>query len=194
MLSLSGTERIRPAMSELLSAPDQAATEQLLRRFGADNRDFLLVGGQGQYLALAQGSDPASRERFIGRIGGLRRQAGMRLTAGIGPVATAAGTTHTAIRHALVASQWAELAAQDGGAIVRYEDVAHLRLLPSAALEMSANLKGLLAALGALVRYDLDNGTDLAQTLDTLLANSGSAARTSSGSRPSASKTGSSPA
>jgi GAF domain-containing protein len=218
VLSLPGTERVRPAMYQLLSAPDQATTEQLLRRygwqpqpawptvlrihrtasgeprdldddrvrtavldlFGAESRNFLLLGGQGQFLALAQGTDPASREPFIRRISDLGRQTRMRLTAGIGPVATAPGKTHTAIRHALVASQWAELAASDRGAIVRYEDVAHLRLLPSAALDMSANLKGLLYALGAVVRYDLDNGTDLAQTLDTLLANSGSAAKTSS--------------
>jgi putative methionine-R-sulfoxide reductase with GAF domain len=218
VLSLSGTERVRPAMSELLSAPDQATTEQLLRRYGwqlqpawatvlriraapsgeprdsgdervrtallevfaADSRNFLLLGGQGQYLALAQGTDPAAREPFIGRIGDLGRQLRTRLTAGIGPVATAPGETHTAIRHALVASTWAELAASDGGAIVRYEDVAHLRLLPSAALDMSASLKGLLYALDAVVRYDLDSGTDLARTLDALLANSGSAAKTSS--------------
>jgi DNA-binding PucR family transcriptional regulator len=45
---------------------------------------------------------------------------------------------------------------------------------------MSAPLKTLLDALGAVVRYDRDNGTDLAQTLDALLANSGSVTRTSS--------------
>jgi GAF domain-containing protein len=218
VLSLSGTERVRPAMSQLLSAPDQATTEQLLRRYGwqpqaawatvlrihltpaseprdpdddrvrtavlevfaADSRNFLLLGGHGQYLALAPGADPAAREPVIRRLSYLGRQPGTRLTAGIGPVATAPGDTHTAIRHALVASQWAELAASDGGAIVRYEDVAHLRLLPGAALENSADLKALLGTLGAVVRYDLDNGTDLAQTLDTLLANRGSAAKTSS--------------
>jgi GAF domain-containing protein len=217
VLSLSGTERVRPAVSQLLSAPDQATTEHLLRRygwppqpawaivlrihrtpageprdldddllrtallgvFGADSRNFLLLGGQGQYLALAPAADPASREPVIRRLSDLGPQTRMRLTAGIGPAA-AAPETHTAIRHALVASQWAELAASDSGAIVRYEDVAHLRLLPSAALDMSASLKGLLCSLGSVVRYDLDNGTDLAQTLDTLLANRGSVAKTSS--------------
>lgn len=218
LLALAGTERVRPAMSELLSAPDQATTEQLLRRYGwqpqpawatvlrvhpaasgeprdldhdrvrtalleasaAGSRDFLLLGGQGQYLLLADGADPAEREPFIRRISELGRQPGMRLTAGIGPVATAPGETHAAIRHALVASQWAELAASDCGAIVRHEDVAHLGLLPSVVLDIAPNLRELLYALGAVVRYDLDNGTDLAQTLDTLLANSGSAAKTAS--------------
>ena len=45
---------------------------------------------------------------------------------------------------------------------------------------MSAELKGLLDALAAIGRYDLANGTDLAQTLDALLASGGSVARTSS--------------
>jgi GAF domain-containing protein len=217
VLSLSGTERTRPAVSELLSAPDPAATQRLLRRhgwqrqtasaivlrihpasageaadqdddrmrsalvnvFGADSRNFLLLGGQGHYLALAEG-EPASREPLIQRIGDLGRRPRMRLTAGIGPAASAPEQAHPAIQQALVASQWAELAASGGSAVVRYEDVAHLRQLPGRALEMSAPLKTLLDALGAVVRYDLDNGTDLAQTLDALLANSGSVTRTSS--------------
>jgi GAF domain-containing protein len=218
VLSLPGTERIRSAVSELLSAPDPPATQRLLRRygwqpqpawatvlrieltspgepaqpdgdrvraalmdaFGADNRNFLLLGGQGHYLALAEG-EAAAREPLIRRIGDLGRQPRMRLTAGVGPALSAPEQAHAAIQQALVASQWAELAASGGSAIVRYEDVAHLRQLPSAALEMSAQLKGLLDALGAVLRYDLDNGTDLAQTLDALLANGGSAARTSAG-------------
>ena len=217
VLSLSGTERTRPAVSELLSAPNLATTQRLLRRhgwqrqpasaivlrihpasageavdqdddrmraalvdvFGADNRNFLLLGGQGHYLALAEG-EPASREPLIQRIGDLGRRPRMRLTAGIGPAASAPEQAHAAIQQALFASRWAELAASGGSAVVRYEDVAHLRQLPGTALEMSAPLKTLLDALGAVVRYDLDNGTDLAQTLDALLANSGSVTRTSS--------------
>jgi putative methionine-R-sulfoxide reductase with GAF domain len=216
VLSLSGTERTRPAVSELLSAPNLATTQRLLRRhgwqrqpasaivlrihpasageavdqdddrmraalvdvFGADNRNFLLLGGQGHYLALAEG-EPASREALIQRIGDLGRRPRMRLTAGIGP-ASAPEQAHAAIQQALVASRWAELAASGGSAVVRYEDVAHLRQLPGTALEMSAPLKTLLDALGAVVRYDLDNGTDLAPTLDALLANSGSVTGTSS--------------
>jgi GAF domain-containing protein len=216
VLSLSGTERIRSAMSQLLAAPDPATTEQLLRRhgwqpqpawaivlrvhpapgeppdpdddrvraalldvFGGGSRNFLLLGGQGHYLALAEG-EPGSREPLIQRIGDLGRHPRMRLTAGIGPAVTAPEKTHHAIQYARVASQWAELAAASGSTIVRYEEVAHLRLLPGVALEMSAPLKGLLDALSTVVRYDLDNGTDLAQTLDALLANSGSVAKTSS--------------
>jgi hypothetical protein len=217
VLSLPGTERIRSAVSELLSAPDPATTQRLLRRhgwqgqpasaivlrvrpapageavdqdddrvraalvdvFGADSRNFLLLGGQGHYLALAEG-EPASREPLIQRISDLGRRQRMRLTAGIGPAADAPEQAHAAIQQALVASRWAELAAAGGSTVVRYEDVAHLRQLPGTALEMSAPLKTLLDALGAVARYDLDNGTDLAQTLDALLANSGSVARTSS--------------
>jgi GAF domain-containing protein len=216
VLSLSGTERIQPAMSQLLSAPDPATTQRLLRRYGwqprpalaivlrvrpaaagsADPDDdqareallgvlgagerSLLLGGRGHFLALAAG-EPASREALIRRIGDMARQPRITLTAGIGPAASTPELIHTAIQQAAVASQWAELATPGGGAIVRYEDVAHLRQLPGVALEMSARLKTLLDALGAVVRYDLENGTDLAQTLDALLANSGSVAKTSSG-------------
>jgi putative methionine-R-sulfoxide reductase with GAF domain len=217
VLSLSGTERIRPAVSQLLSAPDPATTQRLLRRFGwrphpasaivlrihpgatgeppdqdddrvrtalvdvfgADGRNFLLLGGQGHYLALAEG-EPASREPLIRRISDLGRQPRTRLTAGIGPAISAPEQAHAGIQQALVAAQWAELAALGGSTVVRYEDVAHLRQLPSTALEMSVPLKTLLDALGAVMRYDLDNGTDLAQTLDALLANSGSVTGTSS--------------
>jgi GAF domain-containing protein len=230
VLSLSGTERIRPAVSQLLSAPDPAATQRLLHRYGwqprpalavvlrihpapahepvprvhpagpvdlagpADPDDdrvraallgmlgsgeqTLLLGGQGHYLALAQ-ADAASRDALVGRIGDFARQPRMRLAAGIGPAA-APGQIHAAVHQAGVAWQWAELAAPDGSAIVRYEDVAHLRQLPGVALDMSAQLKALLDALAAIARYDLENGTDLAQTLDALLANGGSVARTSS--------------
>jgi hypothetical protein len=202
-------------MSQLLSAPDLATTQRLLRRYGwqprpalaivlrvhpaaagsadpdedpareallgvlgADQRS-LLLGGRGHFLALAVG-EPASREALIRRIGDMARQPLIRLTAGIGPAASAPEQIHTEIQQAAVAWQWAELAAPGGGSIVRYEDVAHLRQLPGVVLEMSARLKTLLDALGAVVRYDLDNGTDLAQTLDALLANGGSVARTSS--------------
>jgi GAF domain-containing protein len=226
VLSLSGTERIRSAVSQLLSAPDPATTQRLLRRYGWQPRPALaivlrthpapaaglaepagpggpadpdgdrvraalldvlgaggrtlLLGGQGHYLALVH-AEAASREALIGRIGDMARQPRMRLAAGIGPAAAAApAQIHAAVHQAGVAWQWAELAAPDGSAIVRYEDVAHLRQLPGVALEMSAQLKGLLDALAAVARYDLDNGTDLAQTLDALLANGGSVARTSS--------------
>jgi GAF domain-containing protein len=216
VLSLPGTERIRSAVSQLLSAPDPAATQRLLRRYGwqpqpatavvirihpasgdpvdqdddrvqadlagvlgADSRNVLLLGGQGHYLALAEG-EAASREQLIRRISDLGCRPRMTLTAGVGPAFSAPEQAHAAIQRALAASQWAELAAQGGSAVVRYEDVGHLRRLPGTALEMSAPLKTLLDALDAVVRYDLDNGTDLAQTLDALLANGGSVARTSS--------------
>lgn len=62
---------------------------------------------------------------------------------------------------------------------VLYEDVLHLRMLPAAALDMSGSLRSVLSMLGAVVSYDLENGTDLAQTLEAFFANSGSVARAS---------------
>ena len=216
VLSLSGSERIRTAVGQLLSAPDPATTQRLLRRYGwqdrpavaivlrvrtgpagepADRDDdgvraalrdvlgpderSLLLGGQGHYLALTE-DEPASTEAIIRRAGELARQPRVQLAAGIGAAPRGPGQAHTAIQQAAVASQWAELAAVGGSAIVRYEDVAHLRRLPGAALDMAGQLKELLDALDAVAAYDADNGTDLAQTLDALLANGGSVARTSS--------------
>jgi putative methionine-R-sulfoxide reductase with GAF domain len=217
VLSLFGSERVLPALEQLLTSPDPSTTEQLLRRhrwepragwatllrvqtgsstglrtvdddrtrasvfevLGGDQRHFLLPGG-GRYLALAKSTEPAQREALIARISELGRQPSVRVTAGIGPLTTTPQETHRAIKHALVAAQWAELAEAGDGAVVRYEDVAHLRLLPRTALSMSANLKTLLDSLAALVRYDIENGADLGQTLDAFLANSGSVAKTSS--------------
>lgn len=218
VLSLFGTERVRPIVEQLLTAPDEATTEHLLRRYGweprplwaavvrilpttagearsidddrvrtalldvfhANERNALLLRGGGRYLALSDGTEAAYREQLIERIGDLgRRYTGLRLIAGIGPVVTGFGESQRAIRHASVAFQWAELATSAEDSLVRYESVAHLRLLPSTALAMSASVAALLDALGALVKYDLESGADLAQTLDALLANGGSVAKTS---------------
>jgi GAF domain-containing protein len=158
---------------------DDRVRSALVEVFGGDERNFLLLGGGGRYLALAETAEPAYRELVIRRIAGLAQQPGIHLTGGIGPLAATRTETHRAIRHAVVTAQWAELSAGAQGAVVRHEDVAHLRLLPSAALAMSADLKVLLDALGALVRYDVDNQADLARTLDALLASGGSVAKAS---------------
>lgn len=137
-------------------------------------------GGGGRFLALTKSTEARSRDLLVKRLGDLAIKPGFRLTAGIGPMATAAQETHRAIRHALVAFQWAELSAASEGAVVRYEDVAHLRLLPCSALGVSTEIKHLLAAFASIVRYDVDSGADLGQTLEAFLANAGSVAKTSS--------------
>jgi putative methionine-R-sulfoxide reductase with GAF domain len=157
-------ERVRAALADL---------------FTGDEKNALLLRGGGRYLALSDGTNAAYRERLIDRIIDLSRKLGMRLVAGIGPVASHADEAHRVIRHALVAFQWAELAASADSSVVTYESVAHLRLLPDTALAMSPKVATLLDAFSALVKYDLDSGSDLAQTLDALLANSGSVAKTS---------------
>jgi hypothetical protein len=165
---------------ESRSVDDDRVRVALLELFGEDEQNVLLLGGGGRYLALSDRTEPAYRERVIDRLSQPGRKPGIRVIAGIGPVATVAEETPRAIRHALVAFQWAELAASAESSVVRYESVAHLRLLPGTALAMSGNLDTLLDAFGALVKYDLESGADLAQTLDALLANSGSVAKTSS--------------
>lgn len=60
-----------------------------------------------------------------------------------------------------------------------FEDIAHLRLLPRTAIGMAGDLRELMNSFGAVLKYDIDNSTDLAQTLDSFLTNSGSAAKSS---------------
>jgi hypothetical protein len=160
------------------AAPErtQAALSEVL---GADHKHFLLPGGYGRYLALVKTTEAGHREQFIRRLNALSEQPGFHVTAGVGPLTTSAAETHRGIRHALVAARWAELVDAGTGAIVSHEDVAHLRMLPRTALGMSEGLKAHLDALGALVRYDLENDAELGQTLDAFLANSGSVAKTS---------------
>jgi GAF domain-containing protein len=165
-LRTPGEDRVRLALEDV---------------FGSDGSEFLLLGGGGRYLALAEAADPARRDALAGRLGELGRQPSVRVSAGVGPVGSDIQELHRAIRHALHASYWAELAAPADGEIVRYEDVAHLRLLPRIALARSGDLRTLIDALGAVVRYDLDNSTDLAKTLDSFLTSSGSVAKSSAG-------------
>jgi|GEM_PF-1589510 len=215
-LSLYGTQRARPIVDQLLSAPDAGTTERLLTRygwsdrpswatvirphwpaaadplaeddtrvrevlhdvFGADGRKFLLLGGGRRFLALAE-ADREARDRLYGRIREMKGLPPIRLIAGMGPVAPNVNEMHRGIRHAVFASHWAELAGPTEGTVVRYEDVAHLRLLPRIVMEISPDLQSLLVSLGELVKYDLENGTDLAQTLDSFLTSSGSVAKSS---------------
>jgi len=164
-----GDEQLDGLLAELLPATDNDDTCPALIVSGAD----------GRHLLLFDQTDPATRQRFVDRLTAARRRAAWRFTAGIGPVAPAAEQTHRVIRHAMTAAQWADLMGHPDSDIVRYEDIAHLRLLPTTALTMSGPLNTLLQSFGALVRYDLDNGADLALTLDALLANNGSVAKTS---------------
>jgi hypothetical protein len=173
--------RVQTTNAEELRTPDEDRVRAALEDvFGGHGGGFVLLGGSGRYLALAEAADPAKRDTLVGRLKELGRQPSIRVTAGVGPVAENMGEIHRAMRHALHCSYWAELVAPGEGAIVRYEDVAHLRLLPRTALAMSGDLRGLITSLGAVVKYDLENSTDLAQTLDLFLTNSGSAAKSSS--------------
>jgi len=158
---------------------DDRMRAALLGALGGEDHDLLLLGGGGRYLALSDISESSPRNVLIDRVGEFGRQRRMKLTAGIGPEANDVKELHRALKHALSAFHWAELAEPASGTVVRYEDVAHLRLLPRTALAMSADLKMLIDSLGAVVKYDLDNGTDLAQTLDSFLTSSGSVAKSS---------------
>ena len=104
----------------------------------------------------------------------------VRLAAGVGPLAQDAAELHRSIRHASHCAHWAELTRPGGAAAtVTYEEVARLRLLPRAAVDDAGALGRLIDSLVEVVRYDLENGTELARTLDVFLTNSGHAAKSS---------------
>ena len=158
---------------------DDRVRTALQALFNDHDERTVLLGSGGRYLALTPLGDIGQRESLTERLVDFGRRPGLRVTAGIGPEAATPDEVHRAILHGQNASNWAELTGTSDASVVSYEDIAHLRLLPRTALTMSAHLKGLLDSLGAVVRYDLDNGTDLAQTLDVFLTNSGSVAKSS---------------
>lgn len=157
-------ERFRELVSDALNEP---------------GRRVEMLGDAGHYLMLVETPDAASRSRLIESLDALGRRARARLSAGVGPAANSLKDVHRTLRQATLASQWALLAAGSDRLVVSFEDVAHLRMVPAAALDMSESLRTLLGMLGAVVNYDLENGTELAQTLEAFFANSGSIARSS---------------
>lgn len=156
-------DRLRATLSEALTEP---------------GRRIELLGDAGHFLILAETPDAQARTSLAERLVELGRRPSVRITAGVGPVAGALRDVHRSLRQATLASQWAVLAGPDVG-VVRFEDVVHLRMLPSAALDMADSLRSVLGSLGSVVAYDLENGTELSQTLEAFFANSGSVARAS---------------
>lgn len=99
----------------------------------------------------------------------LRSEAGRRISAGIGPVASDARGLPQALEHAESALAWADLLGDP--AVVHYQDLAHLRFLPKVAMDMSEELRGVLVRVAEVIRYDLRHSTALSATLDTYLSN-----------------------
>lgn len=171
--------RLRSDSSAGSTPRDEPARELATDALNQPGRRVELLGEAGQYLVLVETPNLGSRSDLINQLNELGRRAGVRLSAGIGPAASSLKDIHRALRQATLASQWALLAAGSDPLVVGFEDIAHLRMVPAAALGMSDSLRTLLGMLGAVVNYDLENGTDLAQTLEAFFANSGSVARAS---------------
>ncbi len=171
--------RVLGDANTLGTAADDTTRQLVCESLTDAGRRLELIGDSGSYLLLVETPNAASRTELMARLAELARRPGLHITAGAGPVAASLRDAHRAIRQADLASQWAHLAGGSRSTVVLFEDVAHLQLLPGAALDMSESLRSLLGMLGAVVSYDLENGTDLAQTLEAFFANSGSVARTS---------------
>lgn len=179
-----GLTRIFAVRTHLSAPADMGQIRRVraeLDRFVAEYPGSIMVSGGQDDLLFISGctSSRVPDQEFAARLASLRTRPGVRITAGVGPTARTAAMLHPSLRHALTASRWAELAGNNG-ALVGHSDIAHLRLLPSIALGMSAELRAMVDALAALVTYDLEHGTDLAKTLDTFVTSRGSVARTAS--------------
>lgn len=179
-----GPTRIFAVRTHLSAPADMGQVRRVraeLARFAKEHPGSITVsGGQDDLLFISGCSGSRTPDPgFAARLAKLCMRPGIRITAGAGPIARTPSMLHPSLRHALTASRWAELAGNNG-ALVDYVDIAHLRLLPNIALGMSAELRGMVDALAALVTYDLEHGTDLAKTLDTFVTNRGSVTRTAS--------------
>ena len=170
--------RVHAAVGEdAQGAEDERVRAALVDVFGDDQRSLLLRGRGGLYLAMMRNVEPGYRDQLIKRMRSLGEEGNMRMAVGVGPVVSAS-ETHSGLAHALAAFRWAEMCDITDGALVRHEDVLHLRLLPSVELRAAPAMKPYLACFAALIKYDLDNSADLAQTLEAFIASRGSMAKT----------------
>jgi sugar diacid utilization regulator len=177
-----GPTRIIVVHTEVCADSDAALAREAranLRRFADLYPGSTVVsGGADDLFFLAASSTSRTDEPdFRSHLTELCAASNFRMSAGVGPIARTPSTLHTALKHAVTASCWAELSS-GRATLVGYESISHLRLLPGLALAMSAELRTVIDALGGLVTYDLEHSTDLARTLDTFMVNRGSTVRT----------------
>ena len=168
--------RVQVTSGDLRSPTDDRVRNLVDDIVGVHTDDHVLLGGGNQFLAVTAG-DAKARDLMVRRLNDATTWTGVRLVAGVGPLAQDGAELHRSIKHASHCAYWAELTHPGEGGAVTYEDVARLRLLPKAAVQDGVSLGRLIDSLVQVVRYDLENGTELARTLDVFLANSGHAAK-----------------
>lgn len=169
--------RIRPSRSGAWEHDDEEVYSLLKDAFAGRGRNALILGSNGRYLALCEITEVNTRASLLERVINALRQARVRIYAGVGPETAVLREVHAGLSHAQNALAWSQLS---GTGIVGYEEVAHLHLLPRKALAGSAEMRELLDLLADVVKYDLDNGTELIETLDVFLSKRGSVAQASS--------------
>lgn len=159
---------------------DERRVRELFKKaFHAQDDEVSLFAVGDRYLTIVRSSEVENSGALVSRLKELGNEPGLRVTAGVGPIAQNAAQVHVAVRHAAAAAQWAELVNRNEPTIVCYEQIAHMRLMPKVALAMSDDLRDLMQAMAPVVAYDLENGTELTLTLEAFLTNSGSVAKTS---------------
>lgn len=92
--------------AELRTPDDERVRLALQDVLDTQGGESILLGTGGRYVALLEASEPGRRLALVSRLGDLGKQPGVRLTAGVGPVANDANELHRAIRHALHAFYW----------------------------------------------------------------------------------------
>ncbi|WP_245568239.1 helix-turn-helix domain-containing protein [Nocardia jiangxiensis] len=158
----AGTDRVRDLIAETVRQP---------------GRRVEILGDAGQFVLLAETPDQAARDVLAHRLAEVRVRPGVIVSVGVGELARTLPEVHRSLRHSATSAHWATLIESNG--VVRFEEVAHLRMLPGTALAMSSSLRSYLGLLEPVVDYDLANRTDLAQTLEVFFAQGGSVARAS---------------
>lgn len=108
-------------------------------------------------------------------------QHGVTALAGVGPVAQDVNSLQSGLAGAEAALAWAELvSATSGIRVTRFDRIRHLRELPAVGEDMGGKIKRELLELEVITQHDVENGTQLTETVAALLTNRGSIGETAS--------------
>jgi hypothetical protein len=127
------------------------------------------------FIELPDGTGADIHARLERTLGELDEHRGVSALAGIGPIARDAIALQSALSDAETALAWMELTSMASGRrVTTFEQIEHLQELPLVGEEMSSDIRAVLAELRTLMQHDVENGTQLTETVATLLANKGS--------------------
>jgi hypothetical protein len=131
------------------------------------------------FIDTPSGSGEDIKAKLETTLSDLDEHRGVSAFAGVGPLARDVASLQPALSDAETALAWTELVGRTSGRrVTSFSDIEHLQELPLLGEGMSAEIRDVLAELRSLMRYDAENGTQLAETVAMLLSNKGSSADT----------------